>query len=211
METLITLGVVTIGAVALIAPFLVGRPGALPFEPQDVERVSGPRTGGTLFSAAFLLVLMSLAIYVEVIQGDYWLAFDTTLIVVLMAAVLAPEGRVGRACLKVLEYQLVAVGLTVVLAGLAEFFVAATRGQALLPRARGIWVSATEEPFIFWYSIAAAGLVVFAVLYSLREYFARAFEHRTAAAATNHDSPPSLVESSHPAHPRKHRYRWQRP
>lgn len=176
MSLLISLGVAGIAIAALVSPFTLKRPGVLPFNPRDVELAAGPRTVRTILFATFLLAGASLGIYVGFVTNQYWLAFGGSFLVLLMSAVILPESRIRTLCLKMLEFYLVALAIVIVISSVAHLWVAGTEARALLPRARGMWIDFDGHPFIFWYSVAGSGVLLWAALYGLREYFTRVVE-----------------------------------
>jgi hypothetical protein len=177
-----------VGLAAVILPFVSRRVGDLPVSLKDIELAAGPRGPRTIFAALFLMLIMCGGIYATFAMNkpaQYWFGFLAGFIVVLMIAVVLPQGAVRRIWLRLLEYWLVAaaIGLTVVC--LAQLVVAALVSEALLPRSRSIWIRADQEPFLFWYSIAGSALFVYLALTFLREYFTRVLERRRHKGSGN--------------------------
>ena len=208
MSDLTSLGVAVIALAAVILPFALPRIGLLPFEARDVERASGPRRARTIFYALVLLILMSGGIWVTFIKtepGRYWFGLLGGFIVLLMVAIIAPQGATKRFCLKLLEYWLVALAIALITLNLVELWVAGSKSQAILPRSRGIWISADREAFFFWYSVLLSSIIVYAALAGLREYFARVFERRASNSRLLRDASGSALERASSGAPKPER------
>ena len=208
MSDLTGLGVAVIALAAVILPFALPRAGTLPFEARDVEGVSGPRRSRTIISAVVLLILMSLGIWVTFIKNKperYWFALLGGLIVLLMVTIIVPRGPAKRFCLKLLEYWLVALAIAVLMINLAELWVAGASSQAILPRSRGMWISAERSTLVFWYSVLLSGILVWVTLAGLREYFARVFDRRASNSRLLSDASQSALERAASSAPKPER------
>lgn len=180
MSTDTSLGVTGVAMVAVATAFVLRRPGVLPFEGREVERSVRAVLVALILSVGACAASYLFARFAPERLERYWINFLAGLIASVMVALILPEGSLRRLCFKLLALYLVAFGIVAVLGSLIRLWVAGSTGRVLLPRARGTWISVQLEPYIFWYSVAGSGLVLFVALYALREYFLRIRERRPA-------------------------------
>jgi len=196
MSTAASLGVTAIAMGAVAGAFVLRRPGALPFEGQEIERSVRAVLVALVLSVGACAASYLFVRFAPARLEGYWLEFFGGLIVLVMVAVILPRGALRGLCFKLLALYLVAFGVVAVIGSLVRLWVAGTTGRVLLPRARGTLISVQLEPSIFWYSVAGSGLVLFVSLYALREYFLRVRERRPSA-------PPMPVPNRRPGQPKR--------
>jgi hypothetical protein len=176
--TLCTLIAVMTGA-AVLVPFWVPRMGELPFSPRDVELIAGPRSIRTTLACLVLLLLMVGGTWASFAEGSSFandaIYFDVLLALLLITSAV-PDGRVRNLFARLIGGFMAVSGVLEVASLLADLWrAAADETTPLVTRGWSptILVSASTDPFGFWYSVAGRAFLVGVLVYLLREYILR--------------------------------------